>query len=64
MRILLSILCDVQVHLLRVEPLRGFLEPASVGSILRLKRSLILDVFHLSLIHLIINAYSNVNHFH
>jgi hypothetical protein len=56
-------LYSVQIHLLRVEPLKGFLRPTSVGFILRLKRSPAPSAFYLSLIHLIINTYDNVNHF-
>jgi hypothetical protein len=56
-------LYNVQVHLLRVESLEGFLEPASISFILRLERSPASNMFHLSFIHLIINVYDGVDHF-
>jgi hypothetical protein len=47
-------LYGIQVHLLRVESLRGFLEPADVDFILRLERSPVSSSFYLSLIYAII----------
>jgi hypothetical protein len=55
-------LCGVQVHLLRVGTLGWFLESAYISFILILERGSLSSMFHLSLIYMIINAYSDLNH--
>jgi hypothetical protein len=55
-------LYDVQVHLLRVDTLRWFLELAYVSFILMLERGSPSSTFHLSLIYMIINAYNDLDH--
>jgi hypothetical protein len=55
-------LYDVQVHFLRVDSLRWLLESAHIDFILMLERGSSSNMFHLSLIYAIINAYDSLNH--
>jgi hypothetical protein len=55
-------LCDVQVHLLRVDTLEGFIKSTYVGFILVLERGSLSSTFHLSLIYMIINVYNDLDY--
>jgi hypothetical protein len=56
-------LYDAQVHFHRVEPLGWFLELTHISLILRLERGSFFNMFHLLFIYMIINVYSDLNHF-
>jgi hypothetical protein len=55
-------LYSVQVHLLRIDTLGWFLESAHISFILMLERGSPSNTFYLSLIYMIINVYSDLNH--